>query len=243
MTAPNLEHTQTVNSQDPSNPSVGDLACLIIPLFNEDQVITQVVASALKVFPSVICVDDGSSDDSASKAVNAGALVLRHPINIGQGASIQTGFSWFLSQTPYKFLVTFDADGQHRLEDAEAMVQHAQNKNIGFVLGSRFIKGKPQTGLLRKLVLQTVARASSWRTGMKLTDAHNGLRVIRRDVVAQINLKQNRMAHASEIIRQLSLTKTPWAEYPVSIDYTAYSKAKGQSILNGINIITDMLLG
>ena len=73
------------------------------------------------------------------------------------------------------------------------------------------------------------------------TDAHNGLRVLRRDVLAQLDLRQNRMAHASEIIRQIGATGMPWREFPVHIVYTDYSRAKGQSLWNSVNILVDLL--
>lgn len=221
----------------------GRHSALVVPLYNEGSVVQEVLSAAKKTFPIIICVDDGSADDSAKQATLAGAIVIKHPINLGQGAAIQTGITWVLEQTAAKYIVTFDADGQHRVSDALEMIKRAERENLGFVLGSRFLSGPSQAGFLKKIVLRTVAIASSKRTGMRLTDAHNGLRVIRRDAAEQLNLTQNRMAHASQIIKQLAATKIPWVEHAVVIDYTEYSRSKGQSLLNGINIITDMLLG
>jgi hypothetical protein len=75
---------------------------------------------------------------------------------------------------------------------------------------------------------------------MRLTDAHNGLRVMRRDAAAAVRLTQNRMAHASEIVLQLGRTNLPWREFPVHVLYTEYSKAKGQSLLNAVNILFEL---
>lgn len=216
---------------------------LVIPLYNEASVIEEVVRAARQTFPHILCVDDGSHDDSATQARRGGATVISHPINLGQGAALQTGISWVLRYTTAEYLITFDADGQHRVSDARAMVEKAAAENLGFVLGSRFREGESQAGFLKKMVLTTAAKITRWRTGLKLTDAHNGLRVLRRDVAAQLHLTQSRMAHASQIITQLAATKLPSAEVPVTIDYTDYSRAKGQSLLNGINILTDMTLG
>ena len=215
---------------------------LVMPLYNEAEVIGQVIRDTLKVFPNIICVDDGSTDDSGQEALRAGATVLTHPINTGQGAALQTGFSYFLRKTNGKYVVTFDADGQHQTSDALAMVQYAEENDKAIIFGSRFLGGNIEAGKIKQLVLKTASFVTRIETGLKLTDAHNGLRALRRDAVERIYLNQNRMAHASEIVSKLAATKLPWSELPVHIRYTDYSRAKGQSLLNSINIVTDLLL-
>lgn len=215
---------------------------VIIPVYNEDQVIGQVVKDLLPTFPHVVCIDDGSRDRSAKVAAASGATVIRHPVNLGQGAGLQTGIEYVRGFTPAKYLLTFDADGQHRVEDGLAMVEQAEKDNLAIVFGSRFLSSKTQVGWMKRLVLRTAARVTARRTGLQLTDAHNGLRVLRRDAFEQVNLLQNRMAHASEIVAQLAKTGLPWAEHSVYIRYTDYSKAKGQSLLNSINILTELLI-
>lgn len=215
---------------------------VIIPVYNEDQVIGQVVKDLLPTFPHVVCIDDGSRDKSAAVAAAAGATVIRHPVNLGQGAGLQTGIEYVRGFTPAKYLLTFDADGQHRVEDGLAMVEQAEQENLAIVFGSRFLSSQTQVGWMKRLVLKTAARVTARRAGLQLTDAHNGLRVLRRDAFEQVNLLQNRMAHASEIVAQLARTGLPWAEHSVYIRYTDYSKAKGQSLLNSINILTELLI-
>lgn len=215
---------------------------VIIPVYNEDQVIGQVVKDLLPTFPHVVCIDDGSRDRSAEVAATAGATVICHPVNLGQGAGLQTGIEYVRGFTPAKYLLTFDADGQHRVEDGLAMVEQAEKENLAIVFGSRFLSSQTQVGWSKRLVLKTAARVTARRTGLQLTDAHNGLRVLRRDAFEQVNLLQNRMAHASEIVAQLAKTGLPWAEHSVYIRYTDYSKAKGQSLLNSINILTELLI-
>ena len=190
----------------------------------------------------MVCIDDGSRDRSAAVAAAAGATVIRHPVNLGQGAGLQTGIEYVRGFTPAKYLLTFDADGQHRVEDGLAMVEQAEKENLAIVFGSRFLSSQTQVGWSKRLVLKTAARVTARRTGLQLTDAHNGLRVLRRDAFEQVNLLQNRMAHASEIVAQLAKTGLPWAEHSVYIRYTDYSKAKGQSLLNSINILTELLI-
>lgn len=216
-------------------------AWLIIPLFNEAAVVREVIEQARAVFPYVVVVDDGSRDDSAHQAELAGAVVVRHPVNLGQGAALQTGIAYVLERTRAAYAVTFDADGQHSVQDAANMVAAARQEDLAVVLGSRFLEGPSPVGWLKRLVLRTAAVVSSRTSGMRLTDAHNGLRVLRRDALARLDLKQNRMAHASEIIRQIGATGLPWREFPVTITYTEYSKAKGQSLWNSVNILVDLL--
>ncbi|QWW20259.1 glycosyltransferase family 2 protein [Schaalia sp. 19OD2882] len=215
---------------------------LVIPLYNEAEVVGDVVRGALPTFPHIVCVDDGSRDGSAEVAIAAGAVVVQHPINLGQGAALQTGFDYVRTQTDGRYVVTFDSDGQHRVSDAVAMRQRAEADDLAIVYGSRFLGTKAQTGWLKALVLKTAALVTRWQTGLRLTDAHNGLRLLRRDALDQVNLQQNRMAHASEIVEQLSKTDLPWAEMPVHIDYTDYSRAKGQSLFNSVNILVELVM-
>ncbi|UNX55728.1 glycosyltransferase family 2 protein [Georgenia sp. TF02-10] len=222
----------------------GDLsdAWLVIPTYNEASIIGAVVAEARERFAHVLCVDDGSTDGSAERARLAGAVVVRHPVNLGQGAALQTGFEYVLGQTDARYLVTFDADGQHDVLDAEAMVRLARERGVAIVFGSRFLDERTRPGWARRAVLKTAVWVTNQSTGLALTDAHNGLRVIRRDAAERINLRQNRMAHASEIVTQLGRTGLPWVEHPVHIRYTVYSRAKGQSLLNSVNILVDLLV-
>lgn len=223
------------------SPRIED-AWLVIPLFNEATVIEEVVRHARQTFPHVVCVDDASTDDSAARAEAAGAVVVRHPFNLGQGAALQTGMSYLLAATDAAYLVTFDADGQHRVEDAAAMVERARAEDLAVVFGSRFLDNRTRPGFLKKIVLKVAVWITNQQTGMRLTDAHNGLRVLRRDAAAALDLRQNRMAHATEIVLQLSRSGLPWAEHPVHIVYTDYSKAKGQSLINSVNILVDTIL-
>lgn len=216
---------------------------LVVPLYNEATVIAQVIEETRKVFPNIVCVDDGSSDGSSVLAEKAGAWVVQHPINLGQGAALQTGISWALTYTRASYLVTFDADGQHRTSDALAMVERADRENLGFVLGSRFLSGPSQAGFLKRMVLRTAAKLGKLSHGLDLTDSHNGLRVLSRRTAQELHLSQNRMAHAGEIVNQLAATGHAWAEHPVTIDYTDYSRSKGQSLLNGVNILTEQFIG
>lgn len=215
---------------------------IVIPLYNEASVIGGVIADLQQQFTNIVCIDDGSSDGSAEVAAAAGARVIRHPHNLGQGAALQTGISYARSQPGALYLVTFDADGQHRVVDALAMIELARDEDAAIVFGSRFLDDRTQPGLAKKVVLKTAVAVTNLSTGLKLTDAHNGLRVLRVDAANAVNLKQDRMAHASEIVVQLGRSGLAWREFPVEVLYTDYSKAKGQSLLNSINILVDLII-
>lgn len=215
---------------------------LVVPVFNEAEVVADVITEARKTFPHVVCVDDGSSDESASEALRAGATVVVHPVNLGQGAALQTGFDYIRDFTDAAYVVTFDADGQHDPNDAAAMVSRARAEGLGFVFGSRFMDRRTRPGFAKRVVLGIAVVGTRLTTGLDLTDAHNGLRLIRRDALERIALNQHGMAHASEIVAALAATGLPWAEHPVHIRYTEYSRAKGQSLLNSVNILADLIL-
>jgi len=215
---------------------------VVIPLYNEATVIGSVVSELREHFVHVVCIDDGSSDGSAEVAEAAGARVIRHPHNLGQGAALQTGIAYARAQPAAQYIVTFDADGQHRVVDALAMLDMARAEDVAIVFGSRFLDDRTQPGRAKKIVLKTAVAVTNLSTGLRLTDAHNGLRVLRLDAAHAVNLKQDRMAHASEIVVQLGRSRLTWREFPVEVLYTDYSKAKGQSLLNSINILVDLVI-
>ena len=221
---------------------MNDEVWLVVPLYNEARVIGDVVRSARRVFPHVVCVDDGSSDDSAGEAARAGAVVVRHPVNLGQGAALQTGFEYALSVPSMRWAVTFDADGQHQVDDVVAMLDKARAEDLDVVFGSRFLDERTQAGAVKKLVLRLAVAYTNLTTRTRLTDAHNGLRVISRPVLQRIDITQNRMAHASELVAQIGGMGVRYGESPVHILYTDYSRSKGQSVWNAVNILVELIL-
>lgn len=220
---------------------------LVVPLYNEATVIADVVRHARQAFPKVVCIDDGSSDDSAALAQAAGARVVRHPVNLGQGAALQTGFDYILTDPEMRYAVTFDADGQHQLEDVLVMLERIRRGDVDVVFGSRFLDERTRPSALKRLVLRLAVIYTNLTTKTQLTDAHNGLRVLSREVVERIDITQNRMAHASELVAQIGSMRidgrpVTLAEEPVHILYSDYSRAKGQSLWNAVNILAELLL-
>ncbi len=215
---------------------------LVIPVFNEATVIADVVREALKTFPNVVCVDDGSKDRSAELIRLTGAHLVRHPVNLGQGAAIQTGVEYARSQPGAEYFATFDADGQHRVEDVERMVQRLRDEELDIVVGTRFHGRTQHIPYVKRVVLKTVVALSPTLHRLKLTDAHNGLRVFNRTVADRMNITLNGMGHASQIVEMIAREGWRVAEEPVTILYTEYSMSKGQSLINGVNILFDTVL-
>ncbi|NAZ86050.1 glycosyltransferase family 2 protein [Kineococcus indalonis] len=216
---------------------------VVVPLYQEAAVVGDVVRELRAVFPRVVCVDDGSRDGSAGVARAAGARVVRHCINLGQGAALQTGFDFVLRDPAARFAVTFDADGQHTVADARAMVQRLRDGEADVVFGSRFLDGRTAVAPVRRAVLRSAVAWTNLTTGVRLTDAHNGLRALSREALTRVRLTHHRMAHASEIVSKVGSARLRWVEHPVEIRYTDYSRAKGQSLLNSVNILVETILG
>lgn len=215
---------------------------LVIPVFNEGPVVADVVEAARKTFPNIVCVDDGSSDNSAQAVAETGAHLVRHPVNLGQGAALQTGLAYALAQPGSQYFVTFDADGQHQVPDAERMVELLRGGEFDVVLGSRFLEDSTHVPPLKRIVLRTAAAVSPTARRLQLTDSHNGFRALNRAAATQLRITINGMAHASEIVSHLAHSGLRVTEIPVEILYTEYSRSKGQSLINGVNILFDIYL-
>jgi glycosyltransferase involved in cell wall biosynthesis len=212
---------------------------VVIAAYNEAQVIAAVVADVKSTGHSVVVVDDGSHDRTAELAEGAGAVVIRHPINLGQGAGLQTGIEFALAQGAAA-IVTFDADGQHRAADIAGLITALAAHDADFVLGSRFLGTAVNMPGSRRWLLKAASWFTRATTGLSITDSHNGLRAMTRRGASHIHLRQNRMAHASEILHQIATSGLKYVETPVTIHYSAYSLAKGQTLFDALLIVLDL---
>lgn len=205
------------------------------------------VLDSLLSYPyRLIVVDDYSTDQSVQiSRSKPGVDVLRHYANLGQGASLQTGLTFILRDPNVQWIVTFDADGQHSPEEIQNLIDPLLRDEVDVTLGSRFCRGGAgqDMPLLRRFFLKLATWLTRWSTGLQVTDTHNGLRGLNRKAAEKIKIQQNRMAHASEILHQISSHQLRYCEVPVTIRYTDYSLAKGQSLMNAVNILWDLLFG
>jgi polyprenyl-phospho-N-acetylgalactosaminyl synthase len=215
---------------------------IIVPAFNEAGVIGDVIGDLCSVFAHVVCVDDGSRDDTGDIALRAGAHLVRHPVNLGQGAAIQTGVEYARRQPGAQVFATFDGDGQHRVKDVLKMIDRLGAGDVDVVIGTRFGQGVSRPPLLKRVVLQTAARLSPRGRRLGLTDSNNGLRVFNKTVADGLDITMIGMSHATEFIMLIAENRWRVAEEPVEVLYTEYSQSKGQPLLNGVNIIFDGFL-
>jgi glycosyltransferase involved in cell wall biosynthesis len=220
---------------------VEDVA-FVVPVFNEERVIGSVVKGILVHCPNVVCVNDGSTDNSEREILDSGAYLVNHPINMGQGAALQTGLEFARMLPGVHRFVTFDADGQHRVSDALRMLEILDESDVDIVLGSRFLGQTTGASFMRRTVLKMAVRFTNATSGVKLTDAHNGLRALNQHTADTLRITASDMTHASEIIELIARNDYRYVEVPVTIDYTDYSQAKGQAVINAVNIAFDTLL-
>ncbi|MGV0344875.1 glycosyltransferase family 2 protein [Corynebacterium lehmanniae] len=216
---------------------------LIVPCYNEGTVIFDVLTNARETFPNIVGVNDGSADNSAEQILAAGAHLVDHPVNLGQGAAIQTGVEYARAQPGAQFFVTFDADGQHQVKDVMRMIERLRTEPLDIIVGTRFAgQENSQVPWIKRAVLKTVVMLSPRTKKLGLTDAHNGLRAFNRKVAEEMNIRMNGMSHASEIVSMIDRHGWRVDEEPVDILYTEYSMSKGQSLINGVNILADGLV-
>lgn len=210
---------------------------VVIAAYNEAAVIRQVVGEVVAAGWSVVVVDDGSGDETAASASVPNATVLRHAINLGQGAALQTGIDFAVRHNA-AHIVTFDADGQHSVEDIPDLVATLATHDVA--LGSRFL-GKEVIGATkrRRALLRLATSVSNRLSGMKLTDAHCGFRAFRATAAPALCITQDRMAHASELLRKIQASGLRIKEVPVTVKYTEHSMKKGQRGIHAIRILFD----
>lgn len=200
---------------------------VVVPAYNEAARLAATLENLLAVASTVVVVDDGSPDDTARVAARYPVWVLRHVVNLGQGAAIQTGITFSLRQGA-EYVATFDADGQHVPGDLLRLYHALRENHADFALGSRFLgraEGIPWT---RALMLKAAVFFTWVFSGIPVTDTHNGIRMMTRRGAEKIRITMNRMEHASEILDQIAASGLPFIEVPVTVRYSKESLAKGQ---------------
>lgn len=217
--------------------------CIIIPSYNEGKIIASTLQPLISAGYTIILVDDCSSDDTELVARGLPVHYIRHFINLGQGASLQTGFN-YAKKLDIDVVVTFDADGQHDYKDIPAMIAPLVNNEADVVLGTRFKRREDVMAVpsIRRRILKVAIMVNRFFAGIKLSDAHNGFRAVNRHALNNIRLYENRMAHATEFLYNIKKHKLRYVEVPVHIVYTDYSQVKGQSSANSVNILIDLVL-
>ncbi len=190
---------------------------VLIPGYNEGRRIGAVVRAVLAYCPTVIVVDDGSADDTAAQAEAAGATVLRHAVNRGKGAALNTGFD-YVRQRGFEYVVTMDADGQHAAEDLPGFVERYRAGDAGVLIGNRM--ADPRTmPLVRRLTNRFMSWMLSRRMGQWVPDTQNGYRLYRTDLIPDMSGCSARFAAESEILLELAIRRVTIGAAPTRIIY------------------------
>lgn len=216
----------------------------VIPAYKESARIKQVIPSVQSVVDEVIVVDDGSTDDTYEQAKQTQAIVLRHPINRGQGAALKTGTVAALKRGA-SHIIHIDADGQHDPATIPLFLEKL-HQGTDIVFGSRFLGAEPE-GMPRhrRIVLQLAKLFSRIVLGIPptITDPQSGYRAMTAKAARLIDFKQDRMAHCSEILRLTTRSGLVYGELPTRIRYTQETLQKGQKASDALTIIWQLFLG
>src|SRR5262245_26000808 len=157
----------------PAPPPPDDL-WIVVAAYNEEPRLGITLAGLrMRGYRNVVVVDDGSRDRTAQVALDNGAWSLRHLLNLGQGAALQTGISFALERGAAT-IVTFDADNQHDPDEIPLLTAPVRAGTVDVALGSRFLGRAENIPLSRKLVLKGGVVFTRLFSGIRVTDTHNG---------------------------------------------------------------------
>jgi glycosyltransferase involved in cell wall biosynthesis len=227
---------------DASEPSRRAGVWVVLPAYNEGKRLGATLAGLCPDWPNVVVVDDGSRDDTAAVAERYPVWQLRHAVNRGQGAALQTGLDFALGRGA-EVVVTFDSDGQHDAAEIERLVEPVRSGKADVALGSRFLGGTVGMPWPRRVVLLLGVWFTRGFSRIRVTDTHNGFRAFSRAAAASLRLTHDRMAHASEILDRIRELRLRFVEVPVTVRYFDETLAKGQSSWNAFRIVGELLLG
>ena len=212
---------------------------IVIPAYNEENKIGRVVRGLFEQgYKNILVVDDSSTDNTCDMAREAGAKVLSHKINRGQGASLETG-NIYAKQCGYDVVIHFDGDDQMNPTDIQLALNKINNNEADVVLGSRFLDNRSTIPFFKKYFILPISRWINFVfTGVKLTDVHNGFRVLNKKALDKIKITQDKMAHNTEIVKQIKQNDLKFIEIPVEVKYHEF----GQGVLGGFKIIWDLIV-
>ena len=208
----------------------------VVPVYNENpEKLATVLANLKNYVEDIVVVDDGSAFNYALHIPHY--TLLKHEINRGQGAALQTGTDYAIKHGA-QIIVHIDGDGQHKPENILALIKPIQQGRADIVFGSKFLDKTNRIPWTKKNLIIPIARIINFLfSGLLLSDAHNGLRAFRADVSDKLYLSQDRMAHATEYLQLVKKNRLRYAEVGVNVNYHCY----GQNIDGGIKIVKELL--
>lgn len=218
----------------------------VIPAWNEEKNISQSILSVLDKVDFTVVVDDCSDDNtySLAKKISQQAeaenklKVLRHPINLGQGAALQSGNEYALKNGA-DIIVHFDADGQFLSEEIKTLVEPILRGQADIVFGSRFLEIKSKMPKFKKNIIMPLAKVFNFIFfGIKTSDPQSGFRAMNKEVAEKIKIENNRMAHCTEILGKAHKYHFKIKEVPITVIYNDF----GQKFSGSFRIIKDLFL-
>ncbi len=210
----------------------------IVPAYNEGKTIGSVARGLFEHVDKVVVVDDGSTDDTLCEAQKMGLVVLRHEINRGQGAALETGHE-YTRKIDADYVLHFDGDGQFDPSDIAPALKALQESGADILFGSRFLGKQANLPFFKKIFILPISKLLNYLiTNSRLSDVHNGFRILTRRALDSIHITQDRMAHATEIVALVKKNKLKYIEFPVTVRYSEY----GQGAVGGLQILRDLWL-
>jgi len=206
-----------------------------MPAYNEEKNIAGILLKLKKISQDIIVCDDGSSDLTAKIAEELGAIVIQHKKNFGYGAGIR---SIFLKAIEIKadVLVTFDADGQHRIEDINSVLEPIINDEADLVIGSRFLTDNNEIPKYRKFGIKTITSITNSSLGKKLSDSQSGFRAYNKKVLENIVPSESGMGVSTEILIKASKMNLRITEVPIVVSYEGDTSTHNP-VSHGVSVI------
>ena len=189
-----------------------------IPAYNEEVKINDVVKKALLYVDKVVVCDDGSSDNTATVAKKAGAVVVSHKTNQGYGAAISTLFD-YCRKNNAEIMVTLDGDGQHNPDQIPDLISVIIKHNVDVVIGSRSLKDDKNLPSYRKTGIKIITSTINSATNLKVTDSQSGFRAYSKTAIDVIRPTESGMSVSTEILLKISNNGLSMAEVPITVSY------------------------
>jgi glycosyltransferase involved in cell wall biosynthesis len=190
-----------------------------IPAYNEEKNIASIIVKLKKIAQKIIVCNDGSTDLTGEIAEKLGAVVINHPKNLGYGSGIRSIFQK-AKEIDSDILVTFDADGQHQVEDIKKVIEPILKNKADIVIGSRFLENKNVSAPeYRKIGIKLITKVTNSTLKEKITDSQSGFRAYNKDVIAKLEPGDVGMGISTEILIKASSRGFKIAEVPINIRY------------------------
>lgn len=218
----------------------------VVPAFQEAERLPSVLDRLRTQVDGVVVVDDGSTDGTGRAAIGReGVWVLSHWINRGQGAALRTGTRAAL-ELGADVVVHIDADGQHSPENIAHVVAPIVASEADIVLGSRYLGLRPEgMPFVRRVLHSGIRQFNRWVLAIpaQVSDPQSGFRALSAEAARSLTFHQDRMAHASEILRLVTRSSWRWKEVPIQVHYSVATLKKGQRSLDAIKVAWQLVLG